>query len=658
MTRRVCLIWVLAFAILAAGSQTGLKGQSASSISPDEVIWGEVRLSSQSIGFYHETTKRDGDQVTSTVDLEYAIGREGSKVEIKSHATYVQAPDGRLQAVHAESSTSKTPTTIDVTVSGQSLQIRSTSGGKSYDSTLAFTGELLGPEGARQLIVSDLGCDKKTFSYQSFEPEFAAVKTITTTCVGTEEINGANQPAHKFTQTIEGFPLQQTLWTDNEGRLLRLGAETPFGEMVTARTEQDPRNALAHGSTTQPADRYDATLVLSNILVPHARRVQEMTIRITQTKSELGWPDFASPEQTVLEETVDHVVLRTKQAPLPKAADKPGAPPADLQSYLAANSLLQSDDNLVMKEAQEATRGHAPGLDSALALQKWTADNMHADMGIAIVPASEVAHDRHGTCMGYSILLASLARAVHIPSRIRMGYVYDHGIWGGHAWTELYIGGAWLPLDAAEYFPGPSDAARFSAIVTGAENGVIGNIGEFAKITGGIKVTILNYTVDGKAVTVPENAPAFHIVSDTYENPWLGLRLQRPPSMSFFDMDSHWPDDTVVGIKDGRDSLKVSYQIVSSNRDWQDQAKRYVADQDAAGELKRTLWHGMPARRFSAAGKAVLTIDDGDTAWYLLAAGPDADRLLADVSAHMQLADAHGAQEPHLAGAAGASGIP
>jgi transglutaminase-like putative cysteine protease len=65
------------------------------------------------------------------------------------------------------------------------------------------------------------------------------------------------------------------------------------------------------------------------------------------------------------------------------------------------------------------------------------------------VPASEVVRNRRGTCFGYAVLLASLARAAGIPSRFRMGFAYTHGVWGDHAWVEMLVGKQWVPMDAA-----------------------------------------------------------------------------------------------------------------------------------------------------------------------------------------------------------------
>lgn len=73
------------------------------------------------------------------------------------------------------------------------------------------------------------------------------------------------------------------------------------------------------------------------------------------------------------------------------------------------------------------------------------------DRGIDI--ASRVARDRRGDCTEYAVLTTALARAVGLPARVVFGVALNlHG--GrieayGHAWSEIYVQGAWQVADAA-----------------------------------------------------------------------------------------------------------------------------------------------------------------------------------------------------------------
>ena len=68
----------------------------------------------------------------------------------------------------------------------------------------------------------------------------------------------------------------------------------------------------------------------------------------------------------------------------------------------------------------------------------------------AFATAAEVAQSREGDCTEHAVLLAALARACGIPSRVAIGLVYVR-LPAALAFTcgrELYLDGTWTPLDA------------------------------------------------------------------------------------------------------------------------------------------------------------------------------------------------------------------
>jgi hypothetical protein len=181
----------------------------------------------------------------------------------------------------------------------------------------------------------------------------------------------------------------------------------------------------------------------------------------------------------------------------------------ELMLALEPNALLQSDDANIRNIAAQVVGDDHDAYSAARKLQQWTSKNMKFDLGIAIAPASEVARNRRGTCFGYAMLLGSLARAAGIPSRLHMGLAYAGGIWGGHAWVDIWAGREWIPLDAALYSPGPADAARFSFFTSTLQEGTIAEIGSLAKLFGNVDIKILEYTIHGKRVTIRKTPSHF-----------------------------------------------------------------------------------------------------------------------------------------------------
>ena len=53
-----------------------------------------------------------------------------------------------------------------------------------------------------------------------------------------------------------------------------------------------------------------------------------------------------------------------------------------------------------------------------------------------------------------------------------------------------------------------------------------------------VDVQVLDYTIGGRKVIVPQDATLFAISGDTYRNPWLGLTVQKPQTFRFTQLDA------------------------------------------------------------------------------------------------------------------------
>jgi len=137
-------------------------------------------------------------------------------------------------------------------------------------------------------------------------------------------------------------------------------------------------------------------------------------------------------------------------------SDAPAFPPdfskdQSLKKYLEPEELLESDDPVLIKKAQEITQGSKDSWEAACRLSKWVAENI----GYAI-PGGGTARKTYdikaGECGAHSLLLAAFCRAVGIPARVVWGCMYVPnygGAFGQHGWSEIYMGKAgWITVDA------------------------------------------------------------------------------------------------------------------------------------------------------------------------------------------------------------------
>jgi hypothetical protein len=448
--------------------------------------WLETRIGSQPAGYVREQTI-SGELFITTAESRLVMNRLGSRVEIQAK-TRDEEINGVLVALRAEISSSAQSTLIEGRIEDGALTLKISTGGKSYHRSVAINEPLLGPEGARQLTLARLHAPGDKVSYAVYSAELGTVSTITRTCL-TRDNDGI-----KIEEAASGLPGAATLSLDEDGRLQRRVQAGPFGE-VEIRLTTEERALAATAGAELPAETYKRSLIHSNIRLPHERRIERLRVRIRHNKPELGWPEFGDDYQTVIEQSKEAVVLDIRRGP-GDPRPSPGA------TYRAPNALFQSDD----PEIAAIARDVAGPKQDIFALRDWTSRNMPFDPGIALAPASEVVRNRAGTCFGYSVLLGSLARAAGIPSRLKMGFVYTNGIWGGHAWIDVFRDGEWIPIDAALVSPGRADAARISFLSSSLEEGTIAGMGGLAQMYGNVSIEILSYAIDGKTVNVPAGA--------------------------------------------------------------------------------------------------------------------------------------------------------
>ena len=113
--------------------------------------------------------------------------------------------------------------------------------------------------------------------------------------------------------------------------------------------------------------------------------------------------------------------------------------------------LVQSDDMRVVEHARRAALGQSDPLQTALQMERYVHQKLtKKTFSTALASAADVAGSLEGDCTEHAVLLAAMLRAADIPSRIAVGLVYVDGVqaFGGHMWTEAWIGDGWYPLDA------------------------------------------------------------------------------------------------------------------------------------------------------------------------------------------------------------------
>ena len=201
-------------------------------------------------------------------------------------------------------------------------------------------------------------------------------------------------------------------------------------------------------------DLGETTLVKVDRPIPHAHTARWVRYRISLEDGDPATVFPTGPSQ-VVKRIDEHTAEVTVRAVRPVAAKGNRGVPVATDLPAAAdrepNNFIQSDDPLIVAQAKEAAGEETDPWRVAVALETYVCRAVTiSDYSQAFATASEVARNREGDCKGHAVYLAALARARKIPARVAAGLVYipRSQAFGYHMWTEVYVGGRWIGLDA------------------------------------------------------------------------------------------------------------------------------------------------------------------------------------------------------------------
>lgn len=600
--------------------------------------WYVVSLGGTPVGYFREAVS--GSAASSWVTesaMVMVINRLGSRVDLGVSSRTEEGPDGRLRRTSSETKASALSMKSEASIGNGTIEVRSEAGGKSYSRTVAFKGELVGPEGMRRLSLVRLKKPGDVLEYQTYANELEKPAKGRRTLLGFERIEagGRTIEAIKTEEVLEGAGEKATAWLDAEHEVVRQEMPTPFGQAVYVLSTREEALEAAGGASLSE-EIFSRSVIRTSVRIPRARTTAALKVRLTRSEADGDWPDLAAHNQKVLGRTDRTLELEVRRPDPPRPVRLPMATAEADRNFLMANSIIQSDDPGLRAEVARILAGETDAWTAALKLARWVTEHMTFDAGIAMAPSAELFKNRHGTCLGYATLLATMARAAGLPSRVVLGYVYVLGVFGGHAWTEVKVGEAWLPLDAAVTGPGVADAARVAVGSSSLYEGA-GSLtgGGASRILGRVGIRILGYNgVDGNSVEVPEDAKPYLIEGDAYINPWLGLRLAKPKGFAFGRLDAVWPDPTLVeligpggsraGLQEGSFPpwAKPEEAAASGLRSFTNEGISRRETKDGRGVLIST-----------AGEKAAAAILDGPLYWLLTASGGNAAAVLSELLA-------------------------
>lgn len=444
---------------------------------PDmEEEWYVVTMQDAKCGYMRSTSNRVGDVIETRVTMFFEIARGDARVSIKSDQLYVESLDGKPKSFSLEMSMGEIPVLYRGVIKKGKVHLTTEQSGVQrtaeydFDSEIKFAWGQLLEQRTRGLTPGT------SFTIKTYEPSLRVDGPVQTTLrVHNKEkvdVLGKSKELTRVTSTVKlGTPpaaaaaggaasanmeVTTESWVDDEAT--PVVAVVDMGMLQVRMYRSTREEAMTKGA---PPEMFLNTFIHVDRKVP--RTAVEVTYRLKLPKdSKNRLPELPATSMQSFKRISDHEGLLTVKRIDWKALEDAAAtekPDAKLKPYLQASTMLDIDDRRIRRLARRGAASATTPAGKAAALRRFVTDYVSdKNLDIGFATASEVAKNRSGDCTEHGVLLAALARAAGIPSRGVSGIVQvpdgplgAEGLnaFGYHMWTQVYIGGQWVDIDAA-----------------------------------------------------------------------------------------------------------------------------------------------------------------------------------------------------------------
>ena len=281
-------------------------------------------------------------------------------------------------------------------------------------------------------------------------PESAAVSDISADRRLPREIrlNGLKKiTATEILFSPRGDPGKLTrLYVDGDGQVLKHERKILGGTLTLEKSS--PENALAAVTTGSLDLDVRALIPIDRMIRPSAvggSLVLEVAVKNGYLRD---IPETAFQKTRRISPSAVQVTLSPVQIPRSGAASSSRL----TQPLPPSTHWMPLNDPVLQRLAAAASGGRTDPGEICRRMEDYVRSKMkHSSFSASTITADETARQLRGDCTEHAVLLAAMMRIHRIPSRVAAGVIHTSRQYGfsGHAWTEAYIDGQWIPFDSA-----------------------------------------------------------------------------------------------------------------------------------------------------------------------------------------------------------------
>jgi len=425
--------------------------------------WEVLLLEGNRAGYHHfivtEDTLQGKKFLRATKELRMTLLRGGNVAQVNADIGTYETPEGKIEGVFMTQTLGKQQSLeMNGVVEGNKLNIEFDSPVKN-EKSINWSPEVVGLLRESRLLREKKLKAGDSFDYLYFEPTIAEVVKIS---VQAGEIEMVKLPDGKSRSLL------RVMMRPNKIANVQLPAMTSWIDPMTYQTIVSESTLPGLGTLktvrstkeiatapVKPSEMKTDLLVNQSIqLGQRVQRIHEqggVVYRITLTDDDTPSTTFAKDDRQSIDKIEKNSFeLRVTAIRKPQTLVKPAEAGKE---FLESNFFINSADAEVRKLAREAVGETKDAWQKALKIERFVKANMRSvNFGEAMATADQVAITRSGDCTEFAMLTAAMCRAEGVPSRTAVGLVYVESnprpILAFHMWTEVFIAGQWMSIDA------------------------------------------------------------------------------------------------------------------------------------------------------------------------------------------------------------------
>ena len=423
----------------------------------DDLEYYAVFLDGTKVGHAIHNRVVAGEQVTTTDMVSMTINRLGQAVSLKTKETCVETAAGQPISFAAEQDMGiVTMKTEGIIGKDGTVRTRTMGMGAVQEGNMVWPNGAVMAEGLRLIELKKKLNEGTTYEVSLFTPGMM-------TAINTRVKVGAKQDVDLLGRVLKLTKVEMVMSMSGAGEIVstsyvdeQLRALKSIMPLAGMNVEMLACEKEFSMSNNQPAEIVDKMFLASPEPIENVSSAKSITYYIKPTAQPANLTIPSSDNQRIQKLEDGTVVVKVEPVSMPTGGIFPyKGTDANIAEAIKPGRFLQSDDANIIALAKQAVGDTKDSAEAATRIEAFVAKYVkNISMSVGYASASEVAASRRGDCSEFAVLCAAMCRSAGIPARVTVGVAYVNDFegrtgFGGHAWTEAYIGDKWVGLDSA-----------------------------------------------------------------------------------------------------------------------------------------------------------------------------------------------------------------